>query len=186
MASPITLNSVILYFSKSPDKIPITANKRILTSGHKKSPQREGFTYFFQGLLDQGVSVCSCFFQDRGDAILIDGSQHLRRNFQSDPFVLFWNIESLCLKIWIKSSLRLVVCVRNVVPYSWSLTWNLTNFWHVQMVFWKTECKYRKNPMKDKGGCRFCERNEFNGGTTFQFCRYTINFSLKKKHLKTT
>ena len=70
------------------------------------------------------------FFQNCGNTVLIDSFQCLGRHFQGDPCVFFGYVESLLVKIWVKSTLSLIVCMGHVVTYARSFSGDVTNFCH--------------------------------------------------------
>ena len=65
--------------------------------------------------------------------MLVDGLDRLGRHLQRDPLVFFRNEKALFLKIWVESTLRLVVRVRNIVTYLRSFSGYLTNSCHIQL-----------------------------------------------------
>jgi hypothetical protein len=81
-------------------------------------------------------------------AILVDGADSVRRQFQSDPLILFCQEELLRLKVRQKTTLGLNIRVGNLVTTDRRLTRNLTYSCH---DFWKIlECEGR-GIMSDPG-----------------------------------
>lgn len=63
--------------------------------------------------------------------MLVDGFDRFRGQFQRYPLIFLGDKEALFLEIWIKSALRLVVRVRNVVSNLRPLSRYLTNSRHM-------------------------------------------------------
>lgn len=55
------------------------------------------------------------------DAQTVDATKSLSADFQYNPLTSLGDIELLCLKIWVKTTLRLHIGVRNVISYSRAL-----------------------------------------------------------------
>ncbi len=98
-------------------------------------------------LLQYKIAVCSGFFQNCRDPVLVDSLDRFRRQLQGYPLVFLRNEETLLLKIGVKSALSLVIRVGNIVSYLRSLSSYLTNSCHNSALcvnpFKKRDCKYR-------------------------------------------
>src|SRR5689334_20978934 len=92
------------------------------------------FAMILYDLLQHEVAVRFCFFHHGRDAVFRNGLDGLRRHFQGHPLIFFRNIETFLLKIGKKSSLGLIVRVRNVVTYLRSFSSYLTNSCHIRFV----------------------------------------------------
>ena len=57
-----------------------------------------------------------CFFQHRGNPLLVDRFQSLCRDLQRNPAVFLRDVEPLFGKVYVKPSFGLIDGKRNVVP----------------------------------------------------------------------
>jgi hypothetical protein len=77
-------------------------------------------------LFQYEISFRLGFFQNCGNAMLIDGFNCFRTQFQRDPLILLRDKETFFLKIRVKSAFGLVISVGNIVsnlrPFSSYLT----------------------------------------------------------------
>jgi hypothetical protein len=89
----------------------------------------------FVFILELQVTLSSCIVQSGKDAFLIDDTHAFGTDFQSNPHILFGNVELLGLQVGGEGAFGVDAGVRNVVAHDHFLTGNFTFFRHCSIIF---------------------------------------------------